>query len=160
MLKKLMKNERGLTLIELLAVVVILGIIAAIAIPAIGALINNSKIDAHIANAKQIANAAKLQVNTGEVTTSSVTLEKLIEDNLIDPITDPSKKSVNYDEDATVVTFNDDRTEYYVKLVGENGTYTKSSAASKDASKLTRDDIDLNGVSSDPKTDPDTGTQK
>nr|AAB31769.1 lipase, triacylglycerol lipase {N-terminal} {EC 3.1.1.3} [Bacillus thermocatenulatus, DSM 730, Peptide Partial, 45 aa] [Geobacillus thermocatenulatus] len=43
------------TLIELLAVIVILGIIAAIAIPAIGAIMDNSKKDAHIANKKEAA---------------------------------------------------------------------------------------------------------
>ncbi|SDN82955.1 prepilin-type N-terminal cleavage/methylation domain-containing protein [Paenibacillus sp. yr247] len=40
---KLLKNQKGLTLVELLAVIVILGVIAAIAVPAIGGVISNSK---------------------------------------------------------------------------------------------------------------------
>ncbi|WLR50087.1 type II secretion system protein [Bacillus tianshenii] len=58
--KALLKNNRGLTLIELLAVIVILGIIAAIAVPSIGNIIDNSKRDAHIANAEQMVSAARL----------------------------------------------------------------------------------------------------
>jgi type IV pilus assembly protein PilA len=40
---KLFKNQKGLTLVELLAVIVILGVIAAIAVPAIGGVIGNAK---------------------------------------------------------------------------------------------------------------------
>jgi type IV pilus assembly protein PilA len=64
MLKRLIKNEKGLTLIELLAVIVILGIIAAIAIPSIGGLINKTREDAVKADAVQLLNAAKLYATT------------------------------------------------------------------------------------------------
>ncbi|MCA1036404.1 MULTISPECIES: prepilin-type N-terminal cleavage/methylation domain-containing protein [Bacillus] len=79
MLKKLgqkLKNEKGLTLIELLAVIVILGIIAAIAIPSIGKIIENSKIDAVKADAIQILNAAKIKYaeDSGD---SEITLAEL-----------------------------------------------------------------------------------
>lgn len=61
-IKALLKNEKGMTLIELLAVIVILGIIAAIAIPAIGNIIENSRIDAVKSDAIQVINAAKTNV--------------------------------------------------------------------------------------------------
>ncbi|QED48798.1 type IV pilin protein [Cytobacillus dafuensis] len=70
MLKKIgqrLKDQRGLTLIELLAVVVILGIIAAIAVPSIGNIIAKSKYDAAKADALQVLNAAKLYSASYEV---------------------------------------------------------------------------------------------
>ena len=59
-MRKQLKNEKGLTLVELLAVIVILAIIAAIAIPAIGNIITNSKYNAVKADALNVLNAGKL----------------------------------------------------------------------------------------------------
>lgn len=59
-MKKTLKNQKGLTLIELLAVIVILGIIAAIAVPSIGGIINKTENDAKVAEGLQIISAAKL----------------------------------------------------------------------------------------------------
>ena len=59
-MKKRIKNEKGLTLIELLAVVVILSIVAAIAVPAIGNIIENSRSKAVIADAQNVMSGASL----------------------------------------------------------------------------------------------------
>ncbi|MGL6228537.1 MAG: type II secretion system protein, partial [Culicoidibacterales bacterium] len=57
---KTIKNQKGITLVELLAVMVIVGIIAAISIPAIGNLIENTRKDAYIATAKNMQEAARI----------------------------------------------------------------------------------------------------
>ena len=63
-----MKNKKGFTLIEWLAVIVILGIILAFAIPAVAQYISSSKKGTYIANARSYATAARyaLNLNDGE----------------------------------------------------------------------------------------------
>lgn len=63
---KQMKNEKGMTLVELLAVLVILGIIAAIAITLIGNVIENSRNKASANEALNIINAAKMAYSNSE----------------------------------------------------------------------------------------------
>lgn len=55
-----MKNNKGVTLVELLIVIVVMGIIAGFAIPAVGQIVENTQKDAILADALAIENAAKL----------------------------------------------------------------------------------------------------
>ncbi|GMB07464.1 prepilin-type N-terminal cleavage/methylation domain-containing protein [Thermolongibacillus altinsuensis] len=99
MLKRIIKNEKGLTLIELLAVIVILGIIAAIAIPSIGGIINKSKDDAKIAEGIQIINAAKLYMTANTPASFPATLTNTELDPYLDSVKDKNY-TVTVDKDS------------------------------------------------------------
>ncbi|HJF32815.1 MAG TPA: type II secretion system GspH family protein [Sporosarcina psychrophila] len=82
-LQKRLNNEKGLTLVELLAVIVILGIIAAIAVPSIGGIIDNSRVKAIKADAQNILSAGNLYfVENSDKTV--VTLDELKTGKFID----------------------------------------------------------------------------
>lgn len=103
LLTRFKKDQRGLTLVELLAVVVILAIVSAIAFVVIGKVIDNSKEDAHIANAQQVISAVKLAEASGEIKSSDLEqtggLNVLAEKNKIETIgslVDPWAKPTTY----------------------------------------------------------------
>ena len=76
-LQKKLNNEKGMTLIELLAVIVIIAIIAAIAIPAIGNIIDNSRVGAAKSDALNAISAAELYL-ADNPTKPSVQLSDLV----------------------------------------------------------------------------------
>jgi type IV pilus assembly protein PilA len=106
-LKKRIKNEKGLSLVELLAVIVILAIVAAIAVPAIGNIIENSRYNAVKSDAINVLNAANLYF-TDEPSKTTVTVSEL--------------KAANYLEGAGAF----DKTENK----GIEGTVTKGTGSS------------------------------
>ncbi len=73
-LQKRLNNEKGLTLVELLAVIVILGIIAAIAVPSIGGVIANSKVGALKSDMINAISAAELYAIDNPSTASKTTI--------------------------------------------------------------------------------------
>ncbi|ANU12809.1 Type IV pilin PilA [Planococcus halocryophilus Or1] len=86
-LQKKLNNEKGMTLIELLAVIVIIAIIAAIAIPAIGNIIENSRYGAVKSDFQNALAAANLYIaEEGTDPTDLDSLSEYIEDagSLID----------------------------------------------------------------------------
>ncbi len=60
----MVKNNKGVTLIELLIVIVVMGIIAAFSIPAVGTIISNTNKDAILNDAIQVEQAARTYCNT------------------------------------------------------------------------------------------------
>ena len=126
-IKQRLKDQKGLTLIELLAVVVILAIIAAIAIPSIGGLIDNTKKDAHVANAQQMVSSAKTYVagNANDIPEGKTYLPLgfMIKDGLIEEIEDPDDKTKKYIPGADAVSATEPTAGSYVEVTKAGKKY-------------------------------------
>lgn len=150
---KQLKDERGLTLVELLVVVVILGIIAAIAVVAIGGIIENSKKDAMVADAKQMVSAAKIYSASNPLTKgdsvklmyvgtpdpAATTLKEASGATFIDKLQDPFTNTT-YSNAFVVITNNDGKYNYAVTL--DSGTNNSYKYASTSEANLTRAELE------------------
>lgn len=108
-------NEKGLTLIELLAVIVILGIVAAIAVMSITNVIQKARDQAFVGNAIALKEAADFyirhELTSGGTVQASVSYKALEEQQFIDEFKDPHSGDMLEPTDDT-----------YVVITGESAT--------------------------------------
>ncbi|AZP03673.1 prepilin-type N-terminal cleavage/methylation domain-containing protein [Jeotgalibaca ciconiae] len=83
-MKQLLNKEDGFTLVELLGVIVILGLIIAIAIPGIGKIVENAREKTADAQQELILDAAQLYFLQEGDNATSVTVETLIEKDYLE----------------------------------------------------------------------------
>ncbi|AIF43209.1 prepilin-type N-terminal cleavage/methylation domain-containing protein [Virgibacillus sp. SK37] len=101
-MKKMLKKQKGFTLVELLAVIAILAIIVAIAVPTIGNVISKSKDDADEANKELIENAARLADVNGELVNNTITVSELHSKGYLEEIpTNPKNEEEVYSGSVT-----------------------------------------------------------
>lgn len=100
-MKTMQLNKRGVTLVELLAVIVIMGIIAAIAVPAISGLINRQRMNAAEASYDLIAEVA---VNYAQAEADNeVTIAELVTAGYLE--SNPFQEDATLTISGTTVTF-------------------------------------------------------
>jgi len=126
-------RQKGFTLIELLAVFVILAILAGIAVPFIGGIIENSRLDATRSTAVNIYEASRLYLigENMEFKNANVTVKDLIDKGyLSEPLKDGWGKVINTTDSK--VKYNDKGQIKEVVIKSETGTFTFSSSATSD----------------------------
>ncbi len=117
----MIKNNKGVTLVELLIVIVVMGIIAAFAIPAVGTIIENTNQDAVVADALAIENAGRLYCAQTQCAT-----DQALTWTLVEPYVTGLTES-EYDLTAAsgvVVTYSTANSTWTVSLTGTSGNFS------------------------------------
>lgn len=111
-------NKKGTSLVELLAVIVIMGIIAAIAVPTVGALLKNTRMKAAKSDMDVLYSAAQTYFAAEDAT--SVTAAALLDGNYA------SLTKTDISDNGTKITFNQAANGQVTITTDGDFTYTKN----------------------------------
>ena len=140
-----MKNK-AFTLIELLAVIIILGILMLIAIPSVTSYINNSRKETYVDTIKELLNGARTLVNSGDLDVYDHNKSYYLPYTCIEMDKGAKSPYGNLDEAYIVVSYRNDNFDYYYVGKDEKGigipSITNSDVISKDTIKDNVDFID------------------
>ncbi|MDP4180215.1 MAG: prepilin-type N-terminal cleavage/methylation domain-containing protein [Bacillota bacterium] len=120
MLKKLIKNKKGFTLTELIVVIAILGVLAAVVTPSVLGYISDAKVSADKANANTIDSAVKRLVANDKLKLDTTTHSSLQTDK--DAI-----KTIIMKEVDPFPTINDTTAHYVLQRTVTGGVCTSVS---------------------------------
>ena len=110
-LKKIWNKEDGFTLVELLGVIVILGLIVALAIPAIGNVVSKARVDTAAAQKELVIDAAQMYVIDGnELKQNKITSTELIAAGYLEDKKDLSGYTVTVTKEGKKEKYTADKT--------------------------------------------------
>ena len=146
-------KERAFTLVELLAVIIILGVIFVIAIPSVINYVNNSRKSVYVTTAKNIINAARTKVSDGRISVYDTDTTYYIPVEMFSLETGDAKTPYgDFTQAYVVVTYNGSRFDYYWVSVDTTNTGVRF----ENYEHLDIDDIESNlELDSDPITGVD-----
>lgn len=124
-----MKNIKGFTLAELIGVIVVLGVIAVIAVPVVGKIIEDSKVESAKISANSIIRSAQeyyanVMAETGKFTPVTLDLVESLNDGTLEmdgALPQGGTVSIDYDSTVHVYMIVDN---YCIKAVSTSDTVT------------------------------------
>lgn len=123
---KFIKNKKGFTLIEVLATVIILGVILLVAVPSVTKYIEHSRRNTYVSALKRIVNAVATSVNANEypnIDKGEALIVPFVYANLEEEVAKNNSPYGKYviDRSYVVVIFTGRVYEYYVVALDERG---------------------------------------
>ena len=144
-------KKNGFTLVELLAAIVILGVIMTIAVPNVIVTLENSRKDNYIADAKKFLSLAKSEIGSSVQKPDSGEIVKITLDCVDNGDVDEDPEGNEYDRNNSfvVVVRKNNELVYYVHLVA----YNEANTSNKGVSFVQKEELDASDARKHVKKD-------